>query len=236
MEVDAKPMPRVIEIPLKCFCMLALALFPVNAVELPAKALSGLGSQQFREREDSQMELLAWARTQPDPVMDELLRQSRVADDPEVRERCLNVLRALVSDEYLKEGEGYIGIGLKDEISDVPGEPKPRGVIRVLQVQPDSPAERAGIRQNDLIAGINGQVWNELLFREKVRMMKPNLIVDLKILRDGGLVDLKVTLGRRPLIADSLFFNGQIIDSDAMERAAKEAYFRRWLSRKKSPN
>ena len=66
-------------------------------------------------------------------------------------------------------------------------------------------------------------------------MMKPNTKVDVRILRDGGLLDLKVTLGRRPLGADSLFFNGQMFDPEAMERAAKEAYFRRWLSLRKLP-
>ena len=213
--------------------MLALTLFPVAAVELPPKALSGLSSRQFREREVAQMELLDWARTRPGPAMTELLKQTHGADDPEVRARCLSILRDLVTDEYLKEGEGYIGISLRDEVSDVPGEQNPRGVIRVMQVQGDSPAERAGIRLNDLIVGINGEVWHETAFRANVRMMKPNMKVDLKILRDGGLVDLKVTLGRRPLSADTPFFPGQTFDPEAIERAAKEAYFRRWLSQRK---
>lgn len=215
--------------------MLVLVLSPARGVELPSKALSGLGSPLFRDREAAQVELLGWARAQLGPAMDELLRQSRVAADPEVRERCLSVLRALVMDEYLKEGEGYIGIAMKDEISDIPGEAKPQEVIRVTLVQPDSPGARAGIKQNDLIVGINGKVWNEILFRENVRMMKPNMKADLKILRAGELLDLKVTLGRRPLGADVLFFNGQISDPEAMERAAKEAYFRRWLSLRKLP-
>lgn len=213
--------------------MLVLPLSHATAVELPSAALSGLGSQQFREREAAQLDLLDWARAKPGPAMTELLRQSQMADDPEVRERCLGVLRDLVTDEYLKEGEGYMGIGLRDEIGEVPGEPKPRGVIRVIQVAADSPAEHAGIRPNDLIAGINGEVWNETLFRANVRMMKPNMKVDLKILRDGRLVNLKVTLGRRPLSADTPSFPGQTFDPEAVERAAKEAYFRRWLSQRK---
>lgn len=215
--------------------MIALVVGHAEGVELPATALTNLRSQEFRERETAQVELLIWGRGQPGPAMTELLKQSQTADDPEVRERCLAVLRDLVTDEYLKEGEGYIGIVLRDEIAEVPGEPKPRGGIRVTQVQPDSPAEHAGIRLNDLIVGINGEVWHETLFRANVRMMKPNMKVDLKILRDGGLLDLKVTLGRRPLIADTPFFPGQTVDPDAIERAAKEAYFRRWLSQRKLP-
>lgn len=233
--MEAKLTPRVTKLPLKCLCILVLALFSAEAVELPSKALSGLASQQFRDREIAQVELLAWARLQPASAMEELLRQSRMAIDPEVRERCLNILRILVTDEYLKEGEGYLGIMLKDEVSDIPGEPKPRGVIRVLMVQPDSPAEHAGIRQNDMIVGINGEIWQDVTFRANIRKLKPNIEVDLKILRDGRWIDLKVPLGRRPVYADNSFFPGQTYDLEAAERAAKEAYFRHWLNLRKLP-
>lgn len=233
--MEAKLTPRVTKLPLKCLCILVLALFSAEAVELPSKALSGLASQQFRDREIAQVELLAWARLQPASAMEELMRQSRMAIDPEVRERCLNILRILVTDEYLKEGEGYLGIMLKDEVSDIPGEPKPRGVIRVLMVQPDSPAEHAGIRQNDMIVGINGEIWQDVTFRANIRKLKPNIEVDLKILRDGRWIDLKVPLGRRPVYADNSFFPGQTYDLEAAERAAKEAYFRHWLNLRKLP-
>lgn len=234
LDVEAKLTSRVIKFPLKCLCILVMALLPADAVELPAKALAGLASQQFRDREIAQVELLAWARLTA-PAMDELLRQSRLAVDPEVRERCLNVLRILVTEEYLKDGDGYLGIMLKDEVTDVPGEAKPRGVIRVLMVQPDSPAEHAGIRQNDMIVGINGEIWQDVTFRANIKKMKPNREVDLKILRDGGWMNFKVPLGRRPAFADNSFFPGQIYDLEAAERAAKEAYFRHWLSLRKLP-
>lgn len=227
--------PCVTGFSLKCICVLALAFLSAEAVELPPNALLGLGSQQFSEREIAQVELLAWARVQPAPAMDELLRHSRMASDPEVRERCLSILRALVTDEYLKEGEGYLGIMLRDEIAEIPGEPKPRGVIRVQMVQPDSPAAHAGIRQNDMIVGINGEIWDEIIFRANIRKMKPNVEVVLKILRDGGWVDLRVPLGRRPQSADNWIFPGQTFDPEAAERAAKEAYFRHWLSLRKLP-
>jgi serine protease Do len=140
-------------------------------------------------------------------------------------------------DEYSKEGEGFIGIAMKDEISDVPNDPKARKVIRVTEVRQNTPARRAGILMNDLIVGFDGEVWYDkdalLPFREKIRAMKPNTKIVLKIIRDGKVLDCNVTLARRPLLADMPFFNGQNFDPDADERAAKEAYFRRWLSQKK---
>lgn len=208
-----------------------------SSTGLPTEAFRNLGSRDFRQREAAQSELLVWSRRQPEQAMIELLRQSREADDPEVRQRCMNVLHDLVIDEYLKEGEGFIGIAMKDEISNVPGDPKPRKVIRVTEVRLGTPAQQAGIQLNDLVVGLDGQVWRDvdasLPFREKIRAMKPNSKVELKILRDGGLIDCRVTLARRPEQADRLFFNGRNFDPEAGERAAKEAYFRRWLSQRK---
>ncbi len=104
------------------------------AMELPAGLLAKLQSEEFRQREQGQGALLEWARQQPArAVTDELLRLSASADDPEVRDRCLRVLRDLVHDEYLLEGEGYMGIRMLDELANVPGDPRPRSVIRVIQ-------------------------------------------------------------------------------------------------------
>ena len=170
--------------------------------------------------------------------MDELFRLSRVAPEPETRERCLAVLRELVHDEYAKNGEGFIGISMRDEQAMVPGDPKPRGVIRVLRVLPDSAADRADLRLNDLIVGLDDQVWREEMpsrtFSENVRGMKPDTRVTLKVLRAGELVSLEVILGRRPLIADEPFLDQRDLDLRAAEKAAKDAYFRRWLERRKA--
>lgn len=219
--------------------MFVLTLMSAVGVELPAKAFANLGSQQFHVRENAQSELLAWGRGGPEPAMAELLRQSKIADDPEVRKRCLDVLRDLVMDEYGKDGKGYIGIGLEDMVANLPGEPNPRNAIRVTNVLPKTPADQAGIRANDLIVGLNGKDWggNDTFrqFQEKIQALKPNSNVELRILRDGALIDLKFKLGKLPEFADARFFNGRDFDPVAAERAAKEAYFRRWLSERKSP-
>jgi hypothetical protein len=222
--------------------MVAAGLLAATAlawsIELPAAPLANLKSEEFRQRESAQTDLLAWARKQAEPAMDELFRYSRVADDPEVRERCLDVLRELVNDEYLKDGEGFIGIQMLDELANIPGDPKPRGVIRVTLVVADSAAQRAGLQVNDLIAGMGDLVWHEraasLLFREQIRQLKPNTKVTLKVLRNGKLMDLEVTLGKRPLMADFLLFDPRQVDPEAAERVAREGYFRRWLERRKS--
>jgi hypothetical protein len=207
-------------------------------LDLPAGPLSALQSDEFRTREAAQAELLAWAHQRPEPAMDVLFRVSRTHGDPEVRQRCLAVLRELVNDEYLKEGEGFLGVRMQDEKALVPGEAKPRSVIRVIQVVPDSAAHQAGVKLNDLIAGLDDKVWRDeaalLPFMNHIRQIKPGHRVMLRILRNGERIDLEVKLGRRPLGADNPFLDPRQADLEAAEKTAKEAYFRRWLERRKA--
>lgn len=209
-----------------------------QAAEIPVKPLAELESEDFRTRENAQAAILAWARENPPRAMDLLYERSIKADEPEVRERCLDVLRALVNDEYLREGEGYLGIRMLDESTLVPGDPKPRSVIRVLQVMPDSAAAKAGLRVNDLIAGIEDQTWRDGVamrpFSEAIRQYKPGTRVALKVVREGALLDLPVVLGRRPLYADNPFLDQRQLDIEEAEKAASEAYFRRWLEQRKA--
>lgn len=170
--------------------------------------------------------------------MDVLFRVSRTHGDPEVRERCLAVLRELVNDEYLKEGEGFLGVRMQDEKALVPGDQKPRSVIRVIQVVPDSAAQRAGVKFNDLIAGLDEKAWHDeaalVPFMNHIRQLKPGHRVTLRILRNGGMIDLPVKLGRRPLLSDNPFFGQRQADIEAAERTARDAYFHRWLELRKA--
>lgn len=218
-------------------CCLVAFSPAVWALELPAQAFKNLTSDEFRTREAAQAELLGWARKQHGPAMDELFRQSKIADDPEVRERCLGILRELVIDEYQKDGPGFMGIQGQDEITN-PGDPNLKIVIRVTQVVPGTPAQKAGLQVGDLIAGLEEEVWSTggawNPFCAKIRETKPDTSVTLKVMRAGKLVDIAVKLVRRPLGADIQFFDERQFDPEAVEREAKDAYFRRWLESKKS--
>ncbi len=210
------------------------------ALDLPAEPLLNLRSEEFHRREAAQADLLVWARAQPQPAMDALFQQSQMAADPEVRERCLAVLRDLVHDEYLTDGEGFLGIRMQDEIASVPGDPAPRSATRVIQLVGDSAARHAGLLANDLIVGLGEDVWREggvsQSFTDKIRQMKPRTRVVLKVLRDGQVMAFEVILGRRPFIAEPMLADGRPVDLEAAERVAKESYFNRWLARKKSSN
>ncbi len=66
-------------------------------------------------------------------------------------------------------------------------------------VQSGSPAEKAGIREGDIIVSINGQTLNAShTLAELIAQYAPGDIVTLKIVRNGQSMDLRVTLAARP--------------------------------------
>lgn len=213
---------------------LSWLLISASKGELPPLAISKLGSLSFYDREEGQSELLQWGRLGPNAAKTELLTWTRIDQEPEVRARCTEVLRELVIDDYLREGDGYIGIALSREMARVPQDSKMRSVIRVTQVQPNTPASRAKILVGDFVVGLNRETWYGadayVNFLETIKRLKPNTKVSLQMMRIGVVSDVSVTLSRRPsALGAPLFLNPTPAELEGSERAAKEAYFREWM-------
>ena len=225
-----------------CLSGLLLWLFSsVSRGDLLQQAISKLDSSSFLEREVGQSKLLDWGRLDPDAAKIELFERSRTDKHPEVRARCFAVLRELLMDDYSKEGSGYIGIELSGEMMKVPRDLRLRSVIRVNQVQPSTPASRAGILVGDFIIGLNRGIWYDVdayvSFLGTIKALKPNTKVFLQILRNGVILEVPVTLMRRPSAFSAPFFlNSAAVDVEGSERAAKEAYFRQWLHERSDQN
>ena len=204
------------------------------SLDLPEQIVSKLGAEEFSVRETAQKDLLAWAREHGDPAMEELFRQSRKAGDPEVRQRCLDVLHEMVMDEYMKGGQGYLGISMQDELAKVPGDEKPRNAIRLAIVIQDSAAQKGGLQANDLIIGLNGEALRDSPasgpFTTKIRAMKPGTVVTLQYLRNGAVHECKVKLNRRPAAADNPI---AAQDADTLEKIAKDDFFHQWMEKRK---
>lgn len=218
------------------FTLLILVCQPLQGVEVPHEPLEALSDGQFRVREDAQSKLLAWARIDPGPSMDELLKEFQSSEDPEVRERCLEILRVLVAEQFMGEGQGFLGVIRIGMSVDLPGESTPCHGVLVTGVRLGTPANRAGIRLNDVIVSVNGTRWSEATasdeFGDQIAALKPGSSVKIGIFREGKLIELEVVLTRRPANADHGLFNDPGFDSDAEERAAIEAHFREWLREK----
>ena len=98
------------------------------------------------------------------------------------------------------DGSGWLGV----EISEVTAEKAKdlklagaRGVI-VMDVEPDSPAAKAGLKENDVITEYDGQiVEGTVQFRRLVRETPAGRTVTLAISRNGNVQNISVDLGDR---------------------------------------
>jgi serine protease Do len=98
------------------------------------------------------------------------------------------------------DGGGWLGIEIGEVTPEKARDLKlssARGVI-VMDVEPDSPAAKAGLKENDVITLYEGQtVEGTVQFRRLVRETPPGRSVALAISRDGSSQNISVELGDR---------------------------------------
>jgi len=218
-----------------------LAVGVSAALEPPSQdLLKHLGSEDFKERASAQGALLEWARKQPETAKDWLFRRALSDADPEARRRYTAVLRDLVVDDYLKDGEGYVGIMMTAVQLQVPNDPVQRTGVSVTLVVPDTAGAKAGLVPGDVIVEAGDQVWRDLMavenFSTWIRSHKPGQKVTVKVFRNGNLVPMDLVLGRRPP-ESGMFMFGQLPDSASLANEAelaKDAYFRNWFEARKA--
>ena len=115
-----------------------------------------------------------------------------------------------IMDQLLKNGKvtrGFMGIlpqELTPEMAKAFGMPNTRGVA-VARVEPNSPAEKAGLKTGDVITAINGTPLEDVnTFRLQIAGFAPNTTVHLKVARGSGqTIDIPVTLGEFNLEAEN---------------------------------
>src|SRR5262245_38904954 len=118
-----------------------------------------------------------------------------------------------VADQLVAHGEvkrAWLGVQLAEltpEMAEGFGIRSDRGVV-IQEVLKNQPAERAGLKRNDVIVEFEGRPVDDVQkFRLKVADMPIGQKVNLVVLRDGKRVPLTLTLGPRP-------GDAQLADSD----------------------
>jgi len=112
-------------------------------------------------------------------------------------------------EQIMKHGKvtrGFMGIlpqELTPELAKQFNVPNDHGVA-IAQVEPNSPAEKAGLKVGDVITGINGNAISDVNeFRLQVAGFAPGTTIHLKIARNGQAMDMPVTLGELNLEAEA---------------------------------
>ncbi len=106
-----------------------------------------------------------------------------------------------VMNQLISKGKvqrGMLGIGIQPvtrEIASGLGLKQVRGVV-VNSVNPGGPADRAGVKLDDVIVQLNGKEVNDANnLRNEIAGFTPGTQVTLGIVRDGRPLDVRVTLG-----------------------------------------
>jgi serine protease Do len=98
-----------------------------------------------------------------------------------------------------EEGASWLGVELHEVTSENVKEYKlsaERGVI-LGKIVPDSPAAKAGLKEDDVVTEINGQrVEGSTQFRRMIREIPAGRSVQLTVWRDGRAQNVNVTLGK----------------------------------------
>ena len=94
---------------------------------------------------------------------------------------------------------GFLGVSIQpidQELAEALQIDKPEGVL-VAQVQKNSPADKAGLRQGDIIVELNGSPVKSIdAFRNQIMLMPPNTRVILKVNRQGKMLTIPVIVGK----------------------------------------
>lgn len=79
----------------------------------------------------------------------------------------------------------------------------------VTKISPDSPAEKAGLKANDVVVAVDGDtVDEEHTLRDRLFAYEPGDTVKLDIVRDGEPTQIEVTLDEMPMSDMMPFFGG----------------------------
>jgi serine protease Do len=97
------------------------------------------------------------------------------------------------------DGSGWLGVETHEVTVDKAKElklPAERGVV-LGKIVPDSPAAKAGLKENDVVTEINGQrVEGAAQFRRMVHEIPAGRSIQLTVWRDGRSQTLSATLGK----------------------------------------
>ena len=109
---------------------------------------------------------------------------------------------ASVMDQLVRYGEvrrGRLGVGIQDvtpALAEAMNLDTRRGAV-INQVEPDSPADKAGLKAGDVVVAIDGrEVRNAADLRNRVGLMRVGEDVEITVLRDGHRKTVRARIGK----------------------------------------
>ena len=194
--------------------MICVSAYAV-AQEIPKEYVSNLTSDSFDERETAYTGLKKWAEKHPQVSSEKLFKLWSETENPELRARCLSLTKEAFLFRKKGNGQGFIGVNIRDSIV-VDPDGIQRISVEIIGVTPDKAGAAAGLRVGDKvivlddldfskikgagdIARIIGAGGATLAFIDYVKAKHPDDVVTLEIMRNNQLIKKEVMLIRRDL-------------------------------------
>ena len=109
-----------------------------------------------------------------------------------------------IEKQLQKDGKvtrGWLGVviqNMDENLAESFGLKNKSGIL-INNVQEDSPAEKAGLKDGDVIVRVDGhEVDNVSVLRNKIALIRPNNTTSLAIVREGNEKNISVTIGEQP--------------------------------------
>ena len=110
-----------------------------------------------------------------------------------------DVVQKLISDG--KVTRGYLGVVIDDLSSSLAKVYKHKKGALILDVAPDTPAQKYGIKRGDLIYAINNKSIKDMkALQNTIAQFKPNSKIKLQIERNNKNIELSIVLGNQNVI------------------------------------
>jgi serine protease Do len=149
---------------------------------------------QIESRQDQQA-VFAGAETLDEPIGDVVIGDQdpgQIEVQPKIEMNDMNIL---IGDD----GSSWLGVETHEVTADKAKELKlsaERGVV-LGKIVPDSPAAKAGLKENDVVSEINGQrVEGAAQFRRMIREIPAGRSIQLTVWREGRSQTVSATLGK----------------------------------------
>lgn len=98
-------------------------------------------------------------------------------------------------EKYGKVKRPYLGVVFMEGVAAKYGLPSTEG-LTISEVKKDSPAEKAGLKQEDILRSVNGvTMTTKIDYNEEMKKFLPGDTAVLELDRDGKKVQIKVTFG-----------------------------------------
>ncbi|HCE45943.1 MAG TPA: hypothetical protein DET40_20550 [Lentisphaeria bacterium] len=192
-----------------------------NQEQQLSSCITGLSSEKFETREESQTRLLETGKTQYDLVLRKSIEAYALNKDPEIRLRLKNVLRTLVTEKNFQK-KGFIGISMSNspavlKIGDITYNP-----IEIVNVISDMPADKSGFMTGDKILRIDDKTcnmnFNSNNVVEYISAKKPETKVTFLLQSGDNTVTKEVVITERP-----------DLPNEPTAEQQKEDFFTKWF-------